>query len=102
MTNPYAPQPGYGAQPQNTQGLVSMILGIVAIPMLCCFYTGIPIGIAAAVLGWMGKQKADQGLATNRPQAMAGFILGIVAAALGILLILLVVVFSVVDVPGVN
>jgi hypothetical protein len=97
-------QPGYGppapSNQNNTLGLVAMILGIVAIPMICCFYLGVPLGIAAIVLGYLGKQKADQGLATNRGQAMAGLICGAVAVGLTILLVLLSVVLRVVDIPG--
>jgi hypothetical protein len=82
----------YGApagQPSNTQGLVAMILGIASIPLLCCFFIGFPLGIVATVLGYLGRKKADQGLATNRGQAQAGFICGIVAVALGLILIIL-------------
>jgi hypothetical protein len=78
-----------GGQPSNTQGLVAMILGIVSIPLLCCLYLGVLTGIAAIVLGMQGKKKAEQGLATNRGQAQAGFILGIVAVGLGVLLLIL-------------
>ncbi|TDB71999.1 DUF4190 domain-containing protein [Micromonospora sp. KC721] len=88
---PYGPptHPGAGypqpAGQQNTLGLVSMILGIVSIPMLCCFSLGIPLGIAAVVTGWMGRQKAAQGLASNGGQAKAGLICGAVAVGLGVL-----------------
>lgn len=77
-----------------------MILGIASIPLVCCFYLGIPLGIAAAVTGWMGKQKAEQGLANNRGQAMAGLICGAVAVGIGILFIILAVVLRVVNLPG--
>lgn len=97
---PAAPEyPGggsYGAppgQPSNTMGLVSMILGIASIPLVCCFYIGVPLGIAAAVLGFLGKKKAEQALATNRGQAMAGLICGSVAVGLGVLGIILSVIF---------
>ncbi|SCE79223.1 protein of unknown function (DUF4190) [Micromonospora viridifaciens] len=103
--DPYGQQQPYGAAPtypnagypqpqgqQNTMGLVSMILGIVSIPMVCCFYLGIPIGIAAAITGHLGRQKAAQGLANNEGQAKAGFICGIIGAGLGILLIILFLV----------
>ncbi|GAB3139740.1 hypothetical protein GCM10027290_09430 [Micromonospora sonneratiae] len=96
---PYGAAPGYGApvpgypappaQQENTLGLVSMILGIVAIPLLCCFGIGTLLGIAAVITGFLGKQKADQGLASNRGQAMAGLICGAVAAGIGLILIVL-------------
>lgn len=77
--------PGGPAAPQNTQGLVGMILGIAAIPLVCCCGLGVPAGIAGAIVSWFGLQKANQGLATNRGQAMAGLICGGIAAGLGII-----------------
>jgi hypothetical protein len=74
-----------------------MILGIASIPLVCCLYIGVPLGVAAAVMGYLGKQKAAQGLATNGSQANVGFITGIVGAGLGILLLILSLV---VDVSG--
>ncbi|MFC0007009.1 DUF4190 domain-containing protein [Micromonospora siamensis] len=90
---PSYPGAGY-PQPQaqnNTLGLVSMILGIAAIPMLCCLYLGIPIGIAAVITGYLGQQKVAQGVANNGGQAKAGIICGAIAAVLGIVLIILAV-----------
>jgi hypothetical protein len=88
-----APGPG-GQQPSNGLGLAAMIVGIVSIPLVCCFYLGIPGGIVAVILGFLGKQKADRGEATNRGQAMAGIITGAVALLLGILAIVLIVVLG--------
>lgn len=90
------PPPGGvpGQQPSNGMGLTAMILGIVALPLVCCFYLGIPVGIVAVVMGFLGKQKADRGEATNRGQAMAGLICGAIAAVLGIILLVLVVVLG--------
>jgi hypothetical protein len=96
---PPAPEPAPQPQPNNTLGLVSMILGIVAIPLVCCFNLGIPVGIAAAVLGFLGKQKAEKGLANNRGQALAGLICGAAAVGLGILSIIAVLVLNV-SIPG--
>ncbi|MDY7087843.1 MAG: DUF4190 domain-containing protein [Actinomycetota bacterium] len=79
---------GAPAAPENTQGLVGMILGIVAIPLVCCFYLGIPLGIAGAIVSWLGLQKANAGRATNRSQALAGLICGAIAAVLGIALLI--------------
>jgi hypothetical protein len=97
-----APPPPYGqtppsysqAQPNNTLGLISMILGIASIPLACCLGAGTLFGIAAIVLGYMGKQKAAQGLATNGSQANVGFICGIIGAAIGLLWFLGTTVFS--------
>ncbi|WP_369916097.1 hypothetical protein [Plantactinospora sp. KBS50] len=84
-------QPGFGQPgqaPNNTLGLLSMIFGIAGIPLVCCLYIGIASGIAGIVLGYLGKQKAEQGLATNRSQALTGMICGAAAVALGILAII--------------
>ena len=103
--DPYAAQQPYGTPPaypnagypqpqgqQNTLGLVSMILGIASIPLVCCLYLGIPVGIAAVITGYLGRQKAAQGLATNDGQAKAGLICGAIGAGLGIVLIILAAV----------
>ncbi|WP_431925462.1 DUF4190 domain-containing protein [Micromonospora wenchangensis] len=74
---------------QNTLGLVSLILGIASLPLLCCLFLGLPLGIGAVITGWLGMQKANQGLASNGGQAKAGLICGAVAVGLGILLLLL-------------
>lgn len=97
MAQPGQPAP-YGQN--NTLGLVSLILGIASIPLACCFFIGLPLGIAAAVTGYLGKQKAEQGQASNRGQALAGLICGAVGAAIGILLIILNVVLSTINLPG--
>jgi hypothetical protein len=104
LSTPPTPPPYYGppqgsysggpAAPQNTQGLVGMILGIAAIPLLCCFDFGVVVGIAGGILSWLGLQKANQGLATNRSQAMAGLICSAVAVALGIVGVIISVAFG--------
>ncbi|QDY10558.1 hypothetical protein FJK98_28250 [Micromonospora sp. HM134] len=85
------PGAGYPAPQgqQNTLGLVSLILGIASLPLLCCLFLGLPLGIGAVITGWLGMQKANQGLASNGGQAKAGLICGAVAVGLGILLLLL-------------
>jgi hypothetical protein len=99
LTAPYPPpMPAQGQAPNNTFGLGSMILGIIAIPLACCAIPGLVLGIAAGVLGFLGKQKADQGLATNRGQAMTGLICGAVAAGLGLVIF---IIGLMVNLPGV-
>ncbi|GIJ81173.1 hypothetical protein SAMN05443287_103345 [Micromonospora phaseoli] len=90
---PMYPHAGFTGMPgqQNTLGLVAMILGIASIPLSCC-YLGIPLGLAAVVTGWLGKQKANQGLAGNSGQALAGIICGAVGLLFGLLQIVLLAV----------
>lgn len=92
MTIPPAPPPmdPMGAapqQPNNTMGLLGLILGIISIPLgFCCGLFTIPFAVAAIVLGYLGKQKAAQGQATNAGQANWGFITGIIGLVLGIIM----------------
>jgi uncharacterized membrane protein len=104
VTNPppyYGPPPGQPAGPppggQNTQGLVGMIVGIVALPLVCCGWIGSLVGIVGAIFSWLGLQKAKAGLASNRSQAMAGLICSAVAIVLGIAITILSVYLSSLD-----
>ncbi|MFG1897133.1 DUF4190 domain-containing protein [Micromonospora zamorensis] len=94
-TYPNAGYPQGGQGQNNTLGLVSMILGIASIPLVCCFYLGIPVGIAAVVTGYLARQKVAQGQANNAGQAKAGLICGAVGVGLGIILIILGIVANV-------
>ncbi|HEX2771980.1 MAG TPA: DUF4190 domain-containing protein [Micromonosporaceae bacterium] len=95
---PGYPEPGHGGAgpaggpgaPNNTLGLLALVFGIVAVPLgLCCGLFGAPFGIAALVLGFLGRNKADQGQATNRSQAMTGLILGAVGIVLAIISVII-------------
>lgn len=83
-TGPYQPQP------ENGLGLAAMIVGIASFVMLA------PLSSTAAIiLGIMGLGRARQGRATNRGQALAGLICGIVTLVLGLVgLIILIAVLS--------
>ena len=85
-----------GGMPQKTNGkaIWSLVLGIVG--MVCC---GFIAGIPAIILGNMAKKEIDAGQGTGRGMAQAGFILGIIAVALGILWIILWAA-GVIDVSG--
>lgn len=83
-----APPPpgGYGAQPKNsTLGIVSLVTGILGI--LPCCWGFFVLGLVAAVTGHVAKGQIDQsnGLQTGRGMAQAGFILGVVAVAIGVI-----------------
>ena len=81
-----APQPPMGGAPQGTnpKAIWALVLGILG--LLCCgFFTGIP----AVILGNMAKKEIESGTGTGRGLAQAGFILGIIAIALGVLGVIL-------------
>jgi serine/threonine-protein kinase len=76
---PAQPRPlaGLPGQPQNTLGMLALIFGILSLPLaFCCSFLGVPLGVAAVVLGVLGIRKAAAGLATNRGMALAGLIWG--------------------------
>ena len=65
----------------NKKALWAMILGIVG--LVCCTFAS----IAAIVLGIQAKNEieASGGMQTGAGQAQAGFILGIIGCALGVI-----------------
>jgi hypothetical protein len=57
--------------------MLALIFGILSLPLaFCCSFLGVPLGVAAVVLGVLGIRKAAAGLATNRGMALAGLIWG--------------------------
>lgn len=64
---------------QDGMGTAALVMGILQ------FFCLGPIGtVLAIVFGYLGMQKAKQGLATNAGVAKAGFILGLVGAGLSV------------------
>jgi len=81
-----------GAAPQNGLGTAALVMGILQF-----FCLGTVGSVLAIIFGKIGMNKADQGLATNRGAAKAGFVLGIIGLALtvvGIIVAIIAGVFS--------
>ncbi len=81
---------GYGTMPpaNETLAVVSLVLGCVAIPLMClCGIFSVPCSIGALVTGILGKRKIKEsnGQLTGDGMALAGIILGAVAASLSII-----------------
>ena len=78
----YGVAPAYGQPAKtNSKAIWSLVLGILG--LVCCgFFTGIP----AIILGKMGQNEVDRsgGAQTGRGMATAGFVIGIIAVAWGI------------------
>lgn len=101
--NPYGAAPyggyGYGAPQKSTNGkaIGALVCGIVALVMLAaCFPLALPLGIAAVVLGVMGRREVEQsaGNQTGTGMGLAGIItggLGILGAVVAVVLIIILV-----------
>jgi hypothetical protein len=105
----YPPAPagysGYApaSPPTNGMAITSLVLGIVAFPGIC-FY-GIPavaLGITAVILGRisLSRIRAAGGAMGGRGLAQAGWICGLVAAILGAIYVLFVLVFLIFGLSG--
>ena len=68
--------------------ITSLVLGIAAIPAICCY--GVPaiaLGIPAVILGRksLGRIRASGGALGGHGLAQAGWIMGLVAGSVGLL-----------------
>jgi hypothetical protein len=83
--------------------IASLVLGIVAIPGICCYgILGVAFGVTAIVLGRVALRKirAANGMIGGRGLAQAGWICGLVAAVLGGLYAIFNIVLLVIGVSG--
>lgn len=86
---PYGQQPhGTGPQgpPRNGLGTAALVLGIVGILTSWLFVGGL-LGIAAIVLGAIGRGRAKRGQATNGGVALAGILTGVLAVLVAALVV---------------
>lgn len=78
-----APVPG-GPQPQTSgMAIAALVLGIVGM-LMCCFFVPSVLGIVFGTIG-MRDVRESGGAKTGEGLAKAGFILGIIGTALGVL-----------------
>lgn len=96
-------QAAYGGQSgYDGTALASMIVGIGSILLNCCTavvslvaFITIAGGIVAVILGFVGKRKieASGGVKTGGGMALAGIITGFAGAAIGLVVIVLVIIY---------
>ena len=92
-SQPYGGQP-YGGPafgearpaPRNGLGTAALVLGILAV-ITGLFIVGGLLGIAAIVLGVLGRKRVARGEATNGGMAIAGIVLGVLGVLLSALAI---------------
>ncbi|MFN2501863.1 MAG: DUF4190 domain-containing protein [Pyrinomonadaceae bacterium] len=79
----------------QTLPTIALILGILSIPLLCC-YGGIWLGLPAAVLGFLGMRNADKDRNRygGRGMAIGGMVLGVISFLGSILFGLIAIIAS--------
>jgi len=80
----YPGYPGYPTGQHNAYGILSLILGILSLPMMCCWGSSALFGIPAVVLGIVGIRMARRGTANNKGLSIAGLACGAVGAVVSI------------------
>jgi len=91
-------QPGFGAggpagAPKNGLGVAALVLGIIGV-LSALFFIGGVLGLVAIGLGIAARGRVKRREATNGGMALAGIILGILAALITAAVILFTVVFA--------
>ena len=84
--------------------ITSLVLGILAIPGICCYgILGVALGVTAVVLGRVSLRKirAANGMIGGHGLAQAGWICGLVGAILGAIYGIVNVVFLILGFSGV-
>jgi hypothetical protein len=81
---PYNPYAMAAPPPRNGMGTAGMVLGIISVVLFITSWVAVILGVLAIVFSSIGRGRVKQGLATNRGQAKAGLICGIIGAILGV------------------
>lgn len=72
--------PGFVRSRDQTLPTIALILGILSLPLICC-YGGIWLGLPAAILGFLGMRNADADPSRygGRGMAIGGMVLGVIS-----------------------
>lgn len=77
---------------KKTNGLAvaSLVIGVLAWPLACCYGAGIPLGLAALVMGLIGLRqvKSNPSELSGQNVAIAGAILGGISTITGVVILL--------------
>lgn len=82
-----ANRPDPAGPPRNGFGITALVLAIIGLVFGLVPFTGfvaLILGVLAVLFGLLGLGRVRNGLATNKVMALAGTVLGVVAAALGV------------------
>lgn len=84
---PYGDYVGGPPPARNGLGIAALIVGIIGLVGSISIVGGVVLGIAAVVLGLLGRARVKRGEATNGGVALAGIVLGVLAIIAGLLAI---------------
>ena len=86
----YGANNDYQQPPQsNGMAIASLILGIISIPISCCYGIGLIFGIIAIILGFVSKSKNDPVSGKLSGLALAGIICGAIGCAFSVIMIII-------------
>ncbi|MEO7539473.1 MAG: DUF4190 domain-containing protein, partial [Pyrinomonadaceae bacterium] len=87
--------PSFVQSRDQTIPTLALILGILSVPMICC-YAGIWLGAPAAILGFIGMRNADSDRSRygGRGMAIAGMVLGVITFLASMAVALIAIIAS--------
>ena len=85
-----------GSPARNGVGVAALVFGVVSLVLailILFFPVAAFVGLIAIILGIIGMRRASRGEATNRGQALAGLLTGLLALAIAVFLTIRIGVF---------
>lgn len=73
----------------NGLAIASMVCGIVSVPLSCCYGAGLPVALAAVIMGFIARKQINEsgGSQGGQGMALAGIITGFVSMVVGIIVL---------------
>jgi len=85
---PGYPLPAHGpsqpAPPKNGYGIAALVLAVIGLLSVATVFAPIALGVAAVIIGVVGRGRAKRGIANNGGVAVAGIVLGALAIIVGL------------------
>lgn len=81
--------PGAPMPPRNGLGVTALVLAVIALVASCSVVGGLVLGIAAIIIGFLGRGRVTRGEANNGGIALTGIILGALAVIVSLAFIAL-------------